>query len=871
MNFNLNKLTVKAQETVQNSLEIAQNYNNQILEPEHLLAALVQESGNIADTILYKTGGNVDAIKVKVNTLLESLPKVSGAGVGNQQMSQNTAKLLDTAAEEARNLKDEFVSTEHLLLALVDDNGKAGQLLKDNGISKKTVLAALKEVRGNQRVTSQNPEDTYQSLNKFGIDLNDLVKAGKLDPVIGRDEEIRRVLQVLSRRTKNNPVLIGEPGVGKTAIAEGIAHRIVSGDVPENLKTKRIVGLDMGALIAGTQFRGQFEERLKAVIKEVQQSNGEIILFIDELHTLVGAGATQGAMDAANILKPALARGELHAIGATTLNEYKKHIEKDAALERRFQPVLVTEPSEEDTVSILRGLKERYEVHHGVRITDGAIVAATQLSERYITDRFLPDKAIDLIDEAASKLRIEIDSMPEELDALERKVKKLEIEREALKREKDDASAKRLAELKKELTGLQEERNVLRMHWDLEKEKIQSIRSMKSEIENSKILAEKYEREGNLGKVAELRYGKINELVKKLKEETAQLTKVQKDKKMLKEEVDAEDVAEVVAKWTGIPVSRMLESERSKLLRLEEELHKRIIGQSEAVTAVSNAIRRSRTGLQDVNRPIGSFIFLGTTGVGKTELARTLAEFLFDDEHAMIRIDMSEYMEKFSVSRLIGAPPGYVGYEEGGQLTEAVRRRPYSVILLDEIEKAHHDVFNVLLQVLDDGRLTDNQGRTVNFKNTIIIMTSNLGSQLIQEKLFNLDETLIEDAMGELRESLVNLLRKTIRPEFLNRIDDVILFKPLLQDEIRQIVDLQLAKVIKMLKAKEFILNVTDEAKDWLAKLGYDVTYGARPLKRTIQKYLVNPLSQELLAGNFVGGDKIEVTVSDKGNLEFKK
>jgi len=871
MNFNLNKLTVKAQETVQNSLEIAQNYNNQILEPEHLLAALVQDSGNIADTILYKTGGNVDAIKVKVNSLLESLPKVSGAGVGNQQMSQNTAKLLDTAAEEARNLKDEFVSTEHLLIALVDGNGKAGQLLKDNGVSKKTILAALKEVRGNQRVTSQNPEDTYQSLKKFGKDLNDLVKAGKLDPVIGRDEEIRRVLQVLSRRTKNNPVLIGEPGVGKTAIAEGIAHRIVSGDVPENLKTKRIVGLDMGALIAGTQFRGQFEERLKAVIKEVQQSNGEIILFIDELHTLVGAGATQGAMDAANILKPALARGELHAIGATTLNEYKKHIEKDAALERRFQPVLVIEPSEEDTVSILRGLKERYEVHHGVRITDGAIVAATQLSERYITDRFLPDKAIDLIDEAASKLRIEIDSMPEELDALERRVKKLEIEREALKREKDDASAKRLAELKKELNGLQEERNVLKMHWDLEKEKIQRIRSMKSEIENAKILAEKYEREGNLGKVAELRYGKINELEKKLKEETAKLSQVQKDKKMLKEEVDAEDVAEVVAKWTGIPVSRMLESERSKLLRLEEELHKRVIGQSEAVTSVANAIRRSRTGLQDINRPIGSFIFLGTTGVGKTELARTLAEFLFDDEHAMIRIDMSEYMEKFSVSRLIGAPPGYVGYEEGGQLTEAVRRRPYSVVLLDEIEKAHHDVFNVLLQVLDDGRLTDNQGRTVNFKNTIIIMTSNLGSQLIQEKLFNLDESLIEDAMGELRESLVNLLRRTIRPEFLNRIDDVILFKPLLQEEIRQIVEIQLAKVIKMLKAKEFILNVSNEAKDWLAKLGYDVTYGARPLKRTIQKYLVNPLSQELLAGNFVGGDKIEVTVGDQGKLEFRK
>ena len=871
MNFNLNKLTVKAQEVVQNAIEIAQNYNNQILEPEHLIAALIQESGNIADTILRKAGGNVDAIKIKANGLLESLPKVTGAGVGNQQMSQNLAKLFDFAADKAKNLKDEYVSTEHLLLAISQDKGKVGQLLRDNGISHDLILTALKDVRGNQRVTSQNPEDTYQSLKKYGRDLNELVKAGKLDPVIGRDEEIRRVLQVLSRRTKNNPVLIGEPGVGKTAIVEGIAHRIVSGDMPENLKTTRIVSLDMGALVAGAQFRGQFEERMKAVIKEVESSNGEIILFIDELHLLVGAGATQGAMDAANILKPALARGELHAIGATTFNEYKKYIEKDAALERRFQPILVGEPSEEDTISILRGLKERYEVHHGVRITDGAIVAATQLSERYITDRFLPDKAIDLVDEAASKLRIEIDSMPEELDTIERKVKQLEIEREALKREKDDASAKRLVEIEKELSDFEEDRNKLRMHWNLEKEKIQKIRSLKTEIENAKNLAEQYEREGDLGKVAELRYGKIIELQQQFEEETKQLGEIQKDTKMLKEEVDAEDIAEVVAKWTGIPVSKMLESERSKLLHLEEELHKRIIGQDEAVSAVANAIRRSRTGLQDVNRPIGSFIFLGTTGVGKTELARALADYLFDDEHAMIRIDMSEYMEKFSVSRLIGAPPGYVGYEEGGQLTEAVRRKPYSVVLLDEIEKAHPDVFNVLLQVLDDGRLTDNQGRTVNFKNTIIIMTSNLGSHLIQDKLIDINEEQIDDVMGELRENLVDLLRKTIRPEFLNRIDEIVLFKPLTHKEIRKIVDIQLNKLVDMLKAKELGLVVSDEAKDWLTNLGYDVTFGARPLKRTIQKYLINPLSQELLMDNFESGDTIYISVGDKGKLVFEK
>jgi ATP-dependent Clp protease ATP-binding subunit ClpB len=871
MAFNFNKLTVKAQEIVQNAIEISQNYSNQVLEPEHILASVVQERGGIADSILQKTGGNINLIKVKINELLEKLPKVSGAGIGNQQMSNYTFRLFEAASEEAKNLKDEFISTEHLLLALSSLEGNAGQLLRDNGVSHDAVLSAMRDVRGSHRVTSQNQEDTYQALKKFGRDLNELAKSGKLDPVIGRDEEIRRVLQVLSRRTKNNPVLIGEPGVGKTAIAEGIAHRIISGDIPENLKTKRIVALDMGALIAGTQFRGQFEERMKAVLKEVQESKGEIILFIDELHTLVGAGSAQGSMDAANILKPALARGELHAVGATTLDEYKKHIEKDAALERRFQPVIISEPSVEDTISILRGLSERYEVHHGVRITDGAIVAAAQLSHRYISDRFLPDKAIDLIDEAASKLRIEIDSMPEELDAIERKIKQLEIEQEALKREKDEASEKRLVELRRELSNLGEERSKYRMHWDLEKEKIKKIRDMKSEIENTKTVADQYEREGDLGKVAELRYGKISSLEKQLKAETDELAFVQKDQKMLKEEVDAEDIAEVVAKWTGIPVSKMLEGERTKLLRLEDELHKRVVGQEIAVEAVANAIRRSRTGLQDVNRPLGSFIFLGTTGVGKTELARALAEFLFDDEHAMIRIDMSEYMEKFSVSRLIGAPPGYIGYEEGGQLTEAVRRRPYSVVLLDEIEKAHPDVFNVLLQVLDDGRLTDNQGRTVNFKNTIIIMTSNLGSHLIQERLEQATDNSIDDIMGNLRQTLMDLLRKTIRPEFLNRIDEIVLFKPLSRSELRIIVDIQLVHLQKMLKDKDLVLDVEDEVKDWIAQLGYDVTFGARPLKRTIQKYLINPLSQELLMGNFNSGDIIRVSVSNRGTLSFNK
>ena len=871
MPFNFNKLTVKAQETIQNAIEIAQNYNNQIVEPEHLLAAMLQDPSSVAVSLIQKSGANINLMKIKAGELLERLPKVSGSGLGNQQLSANSVKLFDASAEEAKALKDEYVSNEHLLLSMCEDKGAVGKLLNDNGLNKNVILVALKDIRGTQRVTSQNPEDTYRALHKYGRDLNELAQSNKLDPVIGRDEEIRRVLQVLSRRTKNNPVLIGEPGVGKTAIAEGIAHRIISGDVPESLKTKRIIALDMGALIAGTQFRGQFEERLKAVVKEGQDSNGEIILFIDELHLLVGAGRTEGSMDAANILKPALARGDLHAIGATTLDEYRKYIEKDAALERRFQPIIVAEPNEEDSISILRGLRDRYEIHHGVRITDGAIVAAVQLSNRYISDRFLPDKAIDLIDEAASKLRIEIDSMPEELDTVERKVKQLEIEREALKREKDPESASRLKELQGELNELKDTQTRLKGHWLLEKDKIQKIRSMKSDIEKAKFDADKFEREGNLGKVAEIRYGIINDFERKLKKESEELSVIQKDTKMLKEEVDAEDVAEVVAKWTGIPVSRMLESERHKLLRLEEELHKRVIGQDDAVSAIANAIRRSRAGLQDAHRPIGSFIFIGTTGVGKTELARALAEFLFDDEHAMIRIDMSEYMEKFSVSRLIGAPPGYVGYDEGGQLTEAVRRRPYSVVLLDEIEKAHPDVFNVLLQVLDDGRLTDNQGRTVDFKNTIIIMTSNLGSHLIQDKLMTMDETNYESIMGELRVSLTELLRRTIRPEFLNRIDEIVLFKPLLKSELIQIIDIQLQKVGKMLTEKNIGFEIDDESKDFILQHGYDVTYGARPLKRMIQKYIVNPLSAELLMNKYEAGDTIIVSYPGAGKLVFSK
>lgn len=870
MNFDLNKFTVKAQEIIQEAIETAQANNNQVLEPEHLLAAIIQQKGGIGESIINKISGNADQIKIKIIALLESLPKITGSTVLNAQLSNATVALFDQAFKESTQFGDEYISSEHLLLALSEEKGRAGDLLRTYGINHKSILNVLKEIRGSQKVSSPMAEETYQSLKKYGRDLTAEASTGKLDPVIGRDEEIRRVLQVLSRRTKNNPVLIGEPGVGKTAIAEGIAQRIILGDVPENLKNKRIIALDISLLLAGTQYRGQFEERLKAVIKEIEQSEGRIILFIDEMHTLVGAGAVGGAMDAANILKPALARGALHCVGATTLNEYRKHIEKDAALERRFQPVPVGEPDEENSISILRGLKEKYEVHHGVRITDSAIVSAVQLSQRYITDRFLPDKAIDLIDEAASKLRIEINSMPEELDQLERRIKQLEIEKVALMREDDEYSQKRLAELESELSELNEERTKLKSHWQLEKDKINSIRSIKSTIENLKTEADILEREGDFGKVAEIRYGKITGLQKELDKLTSELNKIQSSKKLLKEEVDAEDVAEVVAKWTGIPVSKMLESERSKLLKLEAELHKRVIGQDDAVTAVANAIRRSRVGLQDKNKPLGSFIFLGTTGVGKTELAKALAETLFDDEHAMVRIDMSEYMEKFSVSRLVGAPPGYVGYEEGGQLTEAVRRRPYAVVLLDEIEKAHHDVFNILLQVLDDGRLTDSQGRTVNFRNTIIIMTSNLGSHIIQDKLRNvLTESELENITGELRSDLIQMLRATIRPEFLNRIDEIIFFNPLTRESMERIVDLQITILQNQLLEKDVTLVVTDTLKKWLASLSYDITFGARPLKRNITKYLTNPLAQQLLSANSAGAITIIADIDERGSVIF--
>jgi ATP-dependent Clp protease ATP-binding subunit ClpB len=878
--MNFNKFTIKSQEAVQNAQEIASSYGNQSIEPEHLLAALVQDSQGIVIPILQKLGANVNYVKIKINEVVEKLPKVQGTS--QQHISGELQKIFEQAQKEAENLKDEFVSTEHLLLALLDQkqNG-ATKLLIDQGVSKESVLKALKDVRGSQRVTDQNPEDKFQPLEKFGRDLNELARKGKLDPVIGREEEIRRVLQVLSRRTKNNPVLIGEPGVGKTAIAEGLAHRIIQGDVPESLKSKRIIALDMAAMIAGASFRGQFEERMKAVLKEVEDSHGSIILFIDELHTLVGAGAAQGAVDASNMLKPALARGDLRAIGATTLDEYRKYIEKDPALERRFQPILIDEPNVEDTISILRGLNDRYEVHHGVRITDAAIVAAAQLSYRYISDRFLPDKAIDLIDEAAAKLRIEIDSMPEELDVVERKVKQLEIENEAVKREltaeyADDsdkaAIANHLQQIKHDLAELNQNRNELKAHWQVEKELIQSIRSMKAEIEQVRIEADKKEREGDLGKVAELRYGVLTGLDKKIKAATAKLAEAQKGNKMLKEEVDAEDIAEIVSKWTGIPVTRMLESERTKLLHLEDKIHERMVNQEEAVKAVADAIRRSRAGLQDEKRPIGSFIFLGTTGVGKTELARSLAEVLFNDEEAIVRIDMSEYMEKFSVSRLIGAPPGYVGYEEGGQLTEAVRRRPYSVLLLDEIEKAHPEVFNVLLQLLDDGRLTDSKGRTVNFKNTIVIMTSNLGSQLIQEKISGAEsDDDWANIHGELRAELFEMLRQSIRPEFLNRVDEIILFKPLSRNDIKKVVDLQLHRVAALLAKKEMKLSVSDEAKEWLAKLGYDPSFGARPLKRVIQKHIVNALSERILAGDFSERDNIEIVLDREGVIGFRK
>ncbi|MCR9131490.1 MAG: ATP-dependent chaperone ClpB [bacterium] len=861
--MNLNKYTLKAQEVIQQSLELAQSGNNQAMEPAHVMKAFLMDSDNIVHTLFSKLGANTTGIEKVVDISLSRLPRVEGASVSGQYLSPNLKSALDTAQKEATALGDQYISSEHVLLGLVQVKDEITTVLKDQGVNKENILKILDDVRGGHKVDDPNAESRFASLDKYARDLNELAEKNKLDPVIGRDQEIRRVMQILTRRTKNNPVLIGEPGVGKTAIAEGMALRIVRGDVPEGLKSKRILALDMGALVAGTKFRGEFEERLKAVVKEVTESDGEIILFIDEIHTLVGAGASEGAMDAANILKPALARGEMHAIGATTLDEYRKYIEKDKALERRLQTVLVGEPTIEDTVSILRGLQERYEVHHGVRITDSAIVAAAELSHRYIADRFLPDKAIDLIDEAASRLRLQIDSLPEELDAVERQIRQLEIEREALKREKDDS---KIQGIEKEIADLDETRKGMRVQWEQERDLIQKAQELKKAIETTRNQAEKAEREGNYEKVAELRYGTITQLEKDLKSAQEKLDEMQQKKSLLKEEVDAEDIADIVARWTGVPVKKMLQSERQKLLLLEEELHKRVIGQDNAIEAVANAVRRSRAGLQDEDRPIGSFFFLGSTGVGKTELARTLAEFLFNDSSAMIRIDMSEYMEKHSVSRLVGAPPGYVGYDEGGQLTEAARRHPYSVILLDEIEKAHPDVFNILLQVLDEGRLTDNKGTTVDFKNTIIIMTSNIGSHLIVNEMEKSGGELSDEQYVDLQNQLIDQLKRTIRPEFLNRVDDITVFHPLGKQHIRSIVDIQLKRVHQLLSKSKVSLSVPDIVKDWLAERGYDPVYGARPLKRVIQQNITNVLATQLLKRDSDTPVEYEATINEYGD-----
>ena len=840
--MNFNNFTIKSQKAVQQAVNLVQSRGQQAIEPEHLLAGVLKVGENVTNFIFQKLGVNGQQIETVLDKQIASLPKVSG---GEPYLSRDANEVLQKAVEFSKTLGDEYVSLEAIILALLNVKSTVSTILKDAGVTDKELRAAISELRQGQNVTSQSSEDTYQSLSKYAINLIEAARNGKLDPVIGRDEEIRRVLQILSRRTKNNPILIGEPGTGKTAIVEGLAQRILRGDVPENLKNKQLFSLDMGALVAGAKYKGEFEERLKSVINEVTKSDGNIILFIDEIHTLVGAGKGEGAMDAANILKPALARGELRSIGATTLDEYQKYFEKDKALERRFQTVMVDEPDTASSISILRGLKERYENHHQVRIKDEAIIAAVELSNRYITDRFLPDKAIDLMDEAAAKLRMERDSLPEELDEIERRLKQLEIEREAIKREKDEA---KLAQLNKEIAELKEQETSYKAKWESEKQLVNKIQQNKKEIEQLKFEADKAEREGDYGKVAEIRYGKLQSLENEIKSIQEDLKKKQGDNAMIKEEVTAEDIADVVSRWTGIPVSKMLQSERDKLLHLEDELHKRVIGQDEAIEAVADAVRRSRAGLQDPKRPIGSFIFLGTTGVGKTELAKALAEYLFDDESLMTRIDMSEYQEKHTVSRLIGAPPGYVGYDEGGQLTEAVRRKPYSVVLFDEIEKAHPDVFNILLQVLDDGRLTDNKGRTVNFKNTIIIMTSNLGSSYIQSQFEKINDQNHDQVVAETKTEVMNMLKKTIRPEFLNRIDEIIMFQPLNKDQIEQIVRLQINGIKKMLEDNGVTLQMSDQAIDFIATAGYDPEFGARPVKRAIQRYLLNDLSKKLLS-----------------------
>lgn len=856
-NMNFNNFTIKAQEAIQKASEITSGNQQQAIETAHLLKALLVVDENVINHLLKKLNVNIDHLSESLDTLITGFPKVSGSNI---YLASAANSAIQKAQSYLKEFKDEFVSVEHLLLGILNANDKTSSLLKDQGVNERDLKKAIGELRGKNRVTNQNAEATYNALNKYARNLNEYAESGKLDPVIGRDEEIRRVMQILSRRTKNNPILVGEPGVGKTAIAEGIAHRVIKGDVPENLKSKTVFSLDMGALIAGAKYKGEFEERLKSVVKEVADSDGEIILFIDEIHTLVGAGGGEGAMDAANILKPALARGELRAIGATTLDEYQKYFEKDKALERRFQIVMVNEPDTQDAISILRGLKERYETHHKVRIMDSAIIAAVELSQRYIADRFLPDKAIDLMDEAASKLRIEMDSVPEAVDEIERKIMQLEIEREAIKREKDE---KKVQELSNEISTLTGERDSLRAAWQSEKSLVDSINQEMQKIEDYKLEAEQAERAGDYGKVAEIRYGRVKESQDNVSRLKKDLEEYQSSHRMLKEEVTSEDIAGVVSRWTGIPITKMVQSEREKLLKLEDELHKRVAGQSEAIEAIADAIRRSRAGLSDKRKPIGSFIFLGTTGVGKTELAKALAEYLFNDEHLMIRIDMSEYQERHSVSRLIGAPPGYVGYEEGGQLTEAVRRHPYSVVLLDEIEKAHPDVFNILLQVLDDGHLTDNKGRVVNFKNTIIIMTSNIGSHLIQENFTELNEINREGIIAKTRNEVFELLKKSIRPEFLNRIDEVIMFTPLSRDELAEIVALQFENLKKQLAEMDIVIDASPEALDWLAQLGYDPQFGARPLKRVIQKRVLNELSKDILAGKVSKDSNIKLDVFD--------